>query len=290
MLPVEDPGDDRVGVVHGEPPDQVDGVLIGADLRAARRRSGTVSSLIAPPFHRSTRSACGAGSSRRSGDVHFVQQGAQQLLAVLVGGGGRVPYLAEVVAEGQDRGPLGRGQGLRAGRPGGGPARLRRRRARGARAPTRLPGRGRPAGCRGRRRGSGARPGRRGSGPARPGGGAGPAPRRGRASSCSAACRQALQRRRLQSGQERAGDGGVDGLPADAHVPGAAAVDQLSRALAVVVRHASGRAGVEDRELAAAGAAGGQALQQRAAFPDRAGARLAACGRMLVPMRAWLAW
>ena len=49
------------------------------------------------------------------GDVHFLQQGAQQLLAVLIGGGRRVPDLAEVVAEGQDRGPLGRGEGLRPG-------------------------------------------------------------------------------------------------------------------------------------------------------------------------------
>ena len=84
-----------------------------------------------------------------------------------------------------------------------------------------------------------------------------------------------IQRGGGQRGQERAGDGGVDGLPADAHVPGAAAVDQLGGTLAVVVRHAFRRAGVEDGELAAAGPAGGQALQQRAAFPDRAGARLA---------------
>ena len=54
----------------------------------------------------------------------------------------------------------------------------------------------------------------------------------------------------------------------------AAAVDDVG-ALAVVVRDGLGRAAVEDRELAAAGPAGGQALQQRAAFPDRAGARLA---------------
>ena len=81
--------------------------------------------------------------------------------------------------------------------------------------------------------------------------------------------------RRGQRGQERDGDGRVDGLPAHAHVPGAAPVDQLGGALAVVVRHAFGRAGVEDGELAAVRAAGGQALQQRAAFPDRAGARLA---------------
>jgi hypothetical protein len=38
-LPVEDPGDFGVGVVHGKPADQVNGVVIGADfrLRAAQR-------------------------------------------------------------------------------------------------------------------------------------------------------------------------------------------------------------------------------------------------------------
>ena len=56
VLPVEDPGDDGVGVVHGQAADQVDGVLVGADLRAAGGAAGTVSSLIAPPFHRRIRS------------------------------------------------------------------------------------------------------------------------------------------------------------------------------------------------------------------------------------------
>src|SRR5207302_810535 len=54
---------------------------------------------------------------------------------------------------------------------------------------------------------------------------------------------------------------------------GSTAVDQLAWALAVVVRHRLGRAAVEDGQLAAARAAGGQALQQRGALPDRAGAR-----------------
>jgi len=44
------------------------------------------------------------------GDVHLVQQGAQQLLAVLIGGGRRVPDGLQVVAEGQDRGALGAGE------------------------------------------------------------------------------------------------------------------------------------------------------------------------------------
>ena len=100
-----------------------------------------------------------------------------------------------------------------------------------------------------------------------------------------------LQRGRGQRGQERPGDGGVDGQATDVQVPGSAAVDQFGRAVAVVVRHGFGRTAVEHGEFAAAAPAGGQALQQGAALPDRAGARLGgACGRVLVAMRAWLAW
>ena len=83
-----------------------------------------------------------------------------------------------------------------------------------------------------------------------------------------------LQRGGLQRGQERAGDRGVDRDAADAQVPGAAALDELAGAGAVVAGGGLGRAVVVDGELAAAGPAGGQALQQRAALPDRAGARL----------------
>jgi hypothetical protein len=73
-------------------------------------------------------------------------------------------------------------------------------------------------------------------------------------------------------------------------VPGSAAGDQFGGALAVVVRHGFGRAAIEDGELAAAEAAGGQALQQRAALPEAPVPGSRAWGRMLVPMRAWLAW
>ena len=52
------------------------------------RRSGTVSSLIAPPFHRKTRRACGSGSSRRA--VMFtsssrVRSSCLRSLSVVVG-------------------------------------------------------------------------------------------------------------------------------------------------------------------------------------------------------------
>jgi hypothetical protein len=57
------------------------------------------------------------------GDVHLIEQGAQQLLVVLVAGGGGVPDGLQVVAEGQDRGALGGGErggagGLAAGQLG----------------------------------------------------------------------------------------------------------------------------------------------------------------------------
>src|SRR5919109_136018 len=48
------------------------------------------------------------------GDVHLVEQAAQQLFAVLVGGGGCRPHAVEVVTEGEDRLFLLRGQGFRA--------------------------------------------------------------------------------------------------------------------------------------------------------------------------------
>ena len=83
-----------------------------------------------------------------------------------------------------------------------------------------------------------------------------------------------LQRGGLQRGQERLGDRGVDRDTADAQVPGAAALDELAGAGAVVAGRGLGRAVVVDGELAPAGPAGGQPLQQRAALPDRAGARL----------------
>jgi hypothetical protein len=49
------------------------------------------------------------------GDVHFFQQGAQQLLAVLIGGRRGVPDGGEVVAEGEDGGTFVAGQDCGAG-------------------------------------------------------------------------------------------------------------------------------------------------------------------------------
>jgi len=100
--------------MDGQAADQADGVLAGADLglRAAQRHGQLADSAAFPPQHQ-------AGVRVRviaaEGDVHFVGQGAQQLLAVLVGGGRRVSDSVEVVAEGEDRGPFLPGEAFGAG-------------------------------------------------------------------------------------------------------------------------------------------------------------------------------
>ena len=85
------------------------------------------------------------------------------------------------------------------------------------------------------------------------------------------------------------GDGGVDRDAADPQVPGAAAVDELAGAGAVVAGRGFAFAVVVDGEFAPAGPAGGQPLQQGAALPQRAGAGLVRFGRILAPIRAWFA-
>ena len=69
--------------------------------------------------------------------------------------------------------------------------------------------------------------------------------------------------------QEGLADGGVDGDAADPQVPHVPAVDQGARA--VVAGGVVLPPVVVDGEFAAAGPAGGQALQQGAALPDGAG-------------------
>src|SRR5262249_11246723 len=81
-----------------------------------------------------------------------------------------------------------------------------------------------------------------------------------------------LQRGGGQSGQKRLRDGGVDRDTADAQVPGAAALDQLAGAGAVVTGRGFGWAVVVDSEVAPTLPAGHQAWEQRGAFPKRAGA------------------
>jgi hypothetical protein len=86
--------------VHGQSPDEVDGVLVGADLglRAAQRDGQLADRAAFPP---QDQAGVRVRAVAAGGDVDLIEQGTQQLLAVLVGGGRRVPDLAEVVAEGQ---------------------------------------------------------------------------------------------------------------------------------------------------------------------------------------------
>ncbi len=237
------------------------------------RLIGTDSSVIAPPFQRSSSSAWASVVVAVHADVDFVEQAAQQLFAVLVGGGRRRPHAGEVVAEGQDRRFLLWGQGFRAGGFAAGEFGL------GVGEGLQ---RGVPFGF----QAAGDQPvvGVDGAvaafGPAGLVAGlldlAAPLRQRGVVAVLEllGGGQAGLQRGGLQRGQERLGDRGVDRRPADAQVAGAAALDELAGAGAVVAGRGLGGAVVVDGEFAPAGPAGGQALQQRAALTDRAGAGL----------------
>src|SRR5262249_15439362 len=273
VLPVEDPRDLGVVVVDGEPADQADSVLIGAQPagRGGVGPGGPVRDR--PALSPQDPGTAGAPVVAVDGDVDLVQQGAQQLFAVLVGGGGRVPDGLQIIAEGEDRGALGGGEGCRAGglaagELGFGGGQVGERflpggfQAAGDQPVAGVDGLVAALGLGGRVAGllDLAAPLLQGSVVPLlelPGG-----------------LQAGAQRHWLQRGQERAGDGGVDGHAAGPQVPGAAAFDQLPGAGAVVARGGLVLALVVDGELAAAGAAGGQALQQCAALTDRAGARL----------------
>ena len=108
MLPVEDPGDLGVGVVDGEAADQADGVLVGAEPSRGLALDGDGQLADRPAFPAQHQVGVSGVVVAVDGDVDFVQQGAQQLLAVLVGGGRRVPDGLQVIAEGQDRGAFAR--------------------------------------------------------------------------------------------------------------------------------------------------------------------------------------
>ena len=273
VLPVEDVRDHRVGVVDGEAADQVDGVLVGAQPVGWFAFDRHDSSVIAPPFQRSSSSACAVGVVAVHADVDFVEQAAQQVFAVLVGGGRRRPHGGEVVPERQDHRFLLWGQGFRSGRFAAGEFGL----GVGERCSAVVPFGFQAAGDQAV------------VGVDRAVAAFGPAGLVAGLLDLSAPLRErgvvavlevlgggqaGLQRGGLQRRQERLGDRGVDRLPADAQVAGAAALDQLAGAGAVVAGRGFGGAVVVDGEFAPAGAAGGQALQQRAALADRAGAGL----------------
>ena len=273
MLPVEDPGDLGVGVVDGQAADQVDGVLIGAQPSRGCALDGDGQLGDRPAFPAQDQVSVPAVVVAVHGDVHLVQQGAQQLLAVLIGGGRRVPDGLQVVAEGQDRGALGGGERggagcLAAGQLGLGGGQL---------GEGFLPGGFQAAGDQPVFRVDGL------VAALGPGGLVAGlldlAPVLGQGGVVAlldlpGGLQAGLQRHRLQRGQERGGDRGVDGHAADAQVPGAAAFDHVAGAGAVVAGGGLVLALVVDGELAAAGPAGRQALQQGAALADRAGAGL----------------
>ena len=97
-MPVEDPGDPAIVVVGGEPADQRDRVLVGTD-RGLRlgECDGELGDRAAFPADRELRAAL----LTLEGDDHFLDQAAQQLLAVPVGRCGRGPHAADVGAERQ---------------------------------------------------------------------------------------------------------------------------------------------------------------------------------------------
>src|SRR5206468_612264 len=198
-----------------------------------RRRSGTVSSLIAPPFHRSTRPACGPGSSRCR--VMFtsssrVRSSCLRSLSVVVGASqtaprssprARIAARSPSVGAGQARGAPAVGGGLGAG----GLAARKFSLCIG-----KLAGGLFPFGC----QPAGDQPVVGVDGPVAALGPAGVvagllhlAVVLGQGGIVAVfelpgGLQACVERRWCQGGEERAGDGGVDGLPAGAHVPGAA--------------------------------------------------------------------
>ena len=110
-LAVEDPGDRRVVVVDGEPLEQRDRVLVGANAGlVARQRNDELGDRAATPAERDRRAALLADHV----EDDFLDQCAQQLFAVAVGGRRRGPNTPEVGAEREQSFALGRGEGARA--------------------------------------------------------------------------------------------------------------------------------------------------------------------------------
>ena len=130
LLP-EDLGDGGIVVVPGEPAHQVQGVLAGhpAMLPGAGQQHGQFGTRTALPDDPQVRGPFPVAAGRADGDDDLGDDGAEQLLALHVGGGRRVEYCPQVGAGGGDPGGflLGQGDGpagllgreLVAGDPGG---------------------------------------------------------------------------------------------------------------------------------------------------------------------------
>ena len=110
-LTVQDAGDLSVGVMHGQSPDEVDGVLVGAQsgLFPGGQRHPQIGEGAALPAEHEV----GVAGGPVEGDGDLGEQGAQEFLAVPVGGGRRGPDHVEVAAQREDPGLLFRGQGFR---------------------------------------------------------------------------------------------------------------------------------------------------------------------------------
>src|SRR6266545_679876 len=264
-LAVEDPGDDGIGVVGRQPADQRDGVLVGADRRGvgAGQLDDQLAGVAAAPAQQQP----GAGGVAVDGDDDLLEQGAQQLLAVPVGGGRRLPHQAHVAAQGGDGGPLGGGQRLGAALLAAGQLGLGRRdlgelglpvalQPAGDQAVVGVDGQVAPLG--------------------QPGLVVGaldfqaPLPERGVVVGLQplGGGHRGLDAGGGERRAERLGDGLVDLPAADAQAVDPAAVDQV--AAGAVVAGPGVAAAVVHRQLAAALAAHRDALQQRRALADRA--------------------
>lgn len=107
-LTIEDAGDDRIRIVCGQAAQQLDGIFLGSDCCQARARQRHVelAQQTAAPAHREVR------VELLSLDRHedFLEQSAQRLFAVTVGGGGRGPDCVEILTECKHRGALLRRQ------------------------------------------------------------------------------------------------------------------------------------------------------------------------------------
>ena len=96
-LTIEDSGDDFVGIKSRQAAQQGDGIFVGAWSHRLETWDGNVQGgdYTAAPTQRQMRPAFGALEI----EDHFFQQGAQQFLAITVGGGRGVPNLPKITGE-----------------------------------------------------------------------------------------------------------------------------------------------------------------------------------------------
>ena len=96
-LTIEDSGDDFIGIKSGQTAQQRDGIFVGARPHRPEAWDGNIQCRdgAAAPAQGQMRVTFGALEIQD----HFFQQGAQEFLAIAVGGGGRVPNLTKIAAE-----------------------------------------------------------------------------------------------------------------------------------------------------------------------------------------------